>query len=126
MTRNTKLTLYICGIVGIAAILLLYASFDPAHNPFPRCIFLSLSGLKCPGCGSQRALHAIIHGNILQAWHYNAALMVSIPLLALLCFSGIAKNRFPTLYNRMNGRIVIWNVFFLTIGWWIARNIFDW
>lgn len=126
MTRSVRLTLLTGGIVACTAILLIYASFDPAHNPFPRCIFLSLSGLKCPGCGSQRALHAILHGNISQAWHYNAVLILSVPLLALLGFSNIYKNRFPRLYNSLNGSTVIWTVFVVTVGWWILRNIFNW
>ncbi|MDE6460016.1 MAG: DUF2752 domain-containing protein [Paramuribaculum sp.] len=126
MTRNARLTLYIGGIVALASFLLIYASFDPAHNPFPRCIFLSLSGLKCPGCGSQRALHALMHGNLAQAWHYNSILILSLPLLALLGFGSLYKNRYPRLYNRLNGSTVIWTVFAITIGWWILRNIFDW
>lgn len=126
MTRSVKLTLYTGGIVALAAILLLYASFDPSSNPFPRCIFLSLSGLKCPGCGSQRALHAIMHGDLASAWHYNAVLIISVPLLALLSFGSLYKKRYPRLYNRLNSGTVIWTVFAITIGWWILRNIFDW
>lgn len=126
MSRSTKLTLYIVGIVAAVAILIVYASFDPAHNPFPRCIFLSLSGLKCPGCGSQRAIHAILHGEFAQAWHYNAALIISMPLLVALALGSLFKSRFPAIYNRLNGSVVIWSAFILIIGWWIARNIFDW
>ncbi len=126
MTRPVKLTLIVSGIVALVAILLLYASFNPANHPFPRCIFLSLTGLKCPGCGSQRALHALMHANIIQAWHYNPLLIVSIPFLALLVFSQLMKHRFTKLYNNLNGGIVIWTVFIIVVAWWILRNIFDW
>lgn len=126
MTRRVKLTLTISGIVALAAILLLYAGLNPADNPFPRCVFLSLTGFKCPGCGSQRALHALLHAEFGQAWHYNPLLIISIPFLALLAFSQVMKRRFTKLYNNLNGSMVIWTVFIIVIAWWIFRNIFDW
>lgn len=126
MTRRVKLTLTISGIVALAAILLLYAGFNPADNPFPRCVFLSLTEFKCPGCGSQRALHALLHAEFGQAWHYNPLLIISIPFLALLAFSQVMKRRFTKLYNNLNGGMVIWTVFIIVIAWWIFRNIFDW
>ncbi len=68
----------------IAAALILYAHFDPEDGGlFPRCIFLQLTGFKCPGCGSQRALHQLLHGNLAAAFHYNAFLVILLPYLFL-------------------------------------------
>lgn len=58
-------------VVSVAMALgVVYFFFDPAGSRlFPRCPFLSLTGLRCPGCGSQRALHSLLHGEIARAAH---------------------------------------------------------
>ena len=49
------------GAVG-AAILYLR---DPTGNAFfPKCMVYSATGLYCPGCGTQRALHHLLHARI--------------------------------------------------------------
>ena len=49
---------------------------DPSDTtsgvPFPKCLFFSLTGLQCPGCGSQRALHSLLHLDLVAALRYNA------------------------------------------------------
>ncbi len=59
--------------------------FDPARHAFyPLCVFHSATGLLCPGCGSLRALHQLLHGNMAAAFRLNAFLVVSLPLLLAL------------------------------------------
>jgi len=61
---------------------------DPVRVPiYPQCLFHQLTGLDCPGCGSLRALHAVLHGNLGAALHYNAFLILSLPL-----FAGVGLN----------------------------------
>lgn len=43
----------------------LYFYFDPAHSYLaPKCIFRMLTGLDCPSCGNQRALHSLLNGDV--------------------------------------------------------------
>lgn len=126
MSLRVRYALYVAAAAVVLAAIALYAAFDPATNPFPRCIFLQLTGLKCPGCGSQRALHALMHLDIAQAWRYNAMLVAAIPVVGLMFLSQATKRKMPHLYNSLNGRIAIWSSFVLLTGWWILRNIFDW
>lgn len=57
--------------------------FDPSRSPFyPTCQFHRLTGLQCPGCGSLRAMHQLLHGRLAAAFHLNALLVVSLPALA--------------------------------------------
>ena len=52
--------------------------FDPNRYPFyPLCFFHRATGLLCPGCGSLRALHQLLHGNLATAFHFNALLVSS-------------------------------------------------
>ena len=47
-------------ILAVAALLVfgfIYYALDPSQSGvFPRCTFLTLTGYKCPGCGSQRSM----------------------------------------------------------------------
>lgn len=58
-------------------------TFDPnlPGNPFPPCIFRTITGHYCAGCGITRALHALVHGDMATAIHMN---LLAILLLALL------------------------------------------
>jgi hypothetical protein len=51
---------------------------------YPRCMLHSWTGLNCPGCGTTRAVHALLHGNLRQALAYNALFIVFLPLFLAL------------------------------------------
>ena len=56
---------------------------DPSvAGSYPRCPFQALTGLDCPGCGSLRGTHALLHGDLLSAVSHNLLLMPGA-LLAL-------------------------------------------
>ena len=59
--------------------------FDPAaHGFYPFCVFYRTTGLLCPGCGSLRAFHQLLHGEWVDAVRYNPLLVASFPLLIWL------------------------------------------
>jgi uncharacterized protein DUF2752 len=61
--------------------------FNPAeHSFYPFCVFHRATGLLCPGCGSLRALHQLLHGHFAAALRFNALLVAS--LLVAGCFFG--------------------------------------
>jgi hypothetical protein len=56
--------------------------FDPATSGvFPPCVLHYLTGWYCPGCGSLRALHQLLHGNLRAAWAMNPLTVVLLPFL---------------------------------------------
>jgi hypothetical protein len=66
-------------ILVFAASLLLFF-FEPGRYAFyPRCLFHQTTGLLCPGCGSLRAIHQLLHGHLVAAVHLNALLVFSVP-----------------------------------------------
>jgi hypothetical protein len=57
--------------------------FDPGLCAFyPTCQFHRLTGWQCPGCGSLRAMHHLLHGHLAAAFHFNALLVLGLPVLA--------------------------------------------
>ncbi|MBC7902537.1 MAG: DUF2752 domain-containing protein [Gemmatimonadaceae bacterium] len=71
----------------MAVLSLLYFFYQPVENSFhPKCILHSLTGLHCPGCGSQRAVHALLHGEVKSALGFNALMIAFIPLILYSAF----------------------------------------
>jgi len=113
LPRSTTVISLIAGFVAISGAAILYR-FDPTTvHFFPRCVFHELTGLQCPGCGTTRALHHLLHGDIAGAFHYNAMLFVVVPFGAVAS----ASRRFLT--HPLTG----WSAVVVTIVWWVGRNI---
>lgn len=56
---------------------LLFFFVDPASSGvYWSCPFHTLTGLYCPGCGAQRALHAVLHGRVIEALSLNALVVL--------------------------------------------------
>ncbi len=99
-------------------------SFDPnlPGNPFPPCMFLTLTGHYCAGCGITRALHALVHGDIAGAIQMNVLamlLMVVIPF-AIAWHAGWKPARLQPTARAMASP---WFWVVLLAGFWIARNL---
>ncbi len=82
--RRSTLARRITGItVAVAALAALYV-FDPATTAFfPSCPLRAWTGWSCPGCGTLRALHALLHGSPLAALRANALATVAAFALTL-------------------------------------------
>lgn len=107
---------------ALVAIALLYFFVDARTHAFPKCPFYSLFHLYCPGCGSQRALSALLHGNIFFAFHENALMLLFLPLLmysALINIRSNGKQKALIFYNLLFVRIVLVAV----VLFWLLRNI---
>ncbi|MBP3683083.1 MAG: DUF2752 domain-containing protein [Rikenellaceae bacterium] len=121
-----KVWLGITVAVVLIAAAAIYYTFDPATTPFPRCPFLVLTGWECPGCGSQRAIHSLLHLDIAAAWRYNAMLVLSIPYVVLLLVAEwLGRRRQSRLYRVLNSEVLIWSYFALVVAWWILRNVIN-
>ncbi|MCM1356092.1 MAG: DUF2752 domain-containing protein [Staphylococcus sp.] len=123
--QRYRTLLIVLGVLLVAGLLSLYLLAEPSSGLYPRCMFKELTGLSCPGCGSQRALHAVIHGDLRGAFSYNALLILEIPLLALLVISSLFSDRMPRLKRFLGERVFILLILATIIIWTIVRNIFD-
>jgi hypothetical protein len=106
-----------------AAVLLRYA--NPASSGiFPPCPFLWLTGFYCPGCGSLRALHQLLYGNLGAAFALNPFAVLSFPFLA---YGGASRAAY-LLNGRYFPRIFlpgwfIWTLFAAIVLFGILRNL---
>jgi len=77
---------------------LLYFLFPAStYHFYPKCIFHEITGLYCPGCGSQRAVSALLHGRLFEAVDYNLLLVVSAPFILysafVFCWNAFSKRK---------------------------------
>jgi hypothetical protein len=80
--RKQSFLMVTAALAGAAGLVMLWR-FDPAISGiFPPCPVHYLTGLYCPGCGSLRALHQLLQGNLRAAWAMNPLTMVLLPFLA--------------------------------------------
>lgn len=107
-------------------LLLLYLYFDPA-NPdygrwFPKCMLHTLTGLSCPSCGSQRAFHALLSGDLAGALRQNWFLFFSLLYLAALTAAPFLRGRHPRLHHFLYGRAALIYVGIYLL-WFAVRNL---
>jgi hypothetical protein len=88
---------------------------DPARAAFlPSCPLHRLSGLYCPGCGTTRALHALLHGNLEAALRLNPLTMLLLPVIVYLV---VRRNQTAV------RPVWIWSMLGLLIAFGVLRNL---
>ena len=122
---SDKRTRYLLiGLLLLVGAVGLYAFLDPTTTPFPRCLIRTATGYSCPGCGLQRAFHALLHGRLSEAFAYNRALPFSLILLLLYGYVALFPQRAPRLRSRLHHPLSLMLLTLLVLGWWIGRNIY--
>ena len=67
-------------LAGVAAAAGLLYGLPPTEGSlYPRCLFHALTGLHCPGCGTTRCLHALLHGDVRGAAAQNVLTLILLP-----------------------------------------------
>lgn len=98
--------------------------FEPGKTGiFPICPFRALTGFACPGCGSTRAMHALVHGDVIAAFKFNPLFVMSLPFLfyAFVRFTSAAIKGRPLKGNQLDAKY-IWTIFGVVLFFWIFRN----
>lgn len=111
-------------VLGSLGVVMLY-TFDP-RNPgtYPICPFLGITGYHCPGCGTLRALHQLLHGNVIGALGYNPLTVLSLPFIAYSYAAGATRAfRVPVLPRIFIPPAWIWVLLIGVIAFWVLRNM---
>ncbi|HUB68467.1 MAG TPA: DUF2752 domain-containing protein [Candidatus Methylacidiphilales bacterium] len=126
---RAQITLAACACGGSATFLFLV---DPnRYAVYPPCLLYQMTGIYCAGCGATRALHALLHGNLMAALHDNVLLTCALPVLAWMALPRLAQawreNRWPEirLEGRYLARIALW-VVVVAAGFMALRNLPGW
>ena len=111
-------------VLVVSALVLLRSANPATSHLFPPCPFLWLTGWYCPGCGSLRALHQLLHGNLFAAFAFNPFAVLSFPFLV---YAGASRAVF-LLHGRYLPRIFlpgwfIWVLGFAVVLFGILRNL---
>src|SRR5882757_3156742 len=76
--RLTVVLIWLSLAAGAAYIFI----FEPGKTGFfPACPFRTLTGFTCPGCGSTRGLHRLLHGDVISAFEFNPIMVLALPFL---------------------------------------------
>lgn len=118
--RSTVIAIWSLLAAGAAYVF----AFEPGKTGlFPICMFRFVTGYQCPGCGSTRALHQILHGHLVAAFMLNPLFLIALPFIfyAFLRYTitvlrgGVPRpNALPASY--------IYAIFVIVVSFWIFRN----
>ena len=122
-----KMIIALLVLVFIGVVLVLYL-YNPSTSSFyPLCLFYSLTGLHCAGCGGLRAAHALLHGNIAESFAYNPLLIMGAPffLVVAMAIKYLRIFSFFTSKHEIRHRIrcLAPAVVVVVIGYTILRNL---
>lgn len=112
-------------VLGGLAGLLCLAWKSPQAWGIPPCPFYFLTGLFCPGCGTLRATHSLLQGDVHRAFAFNPLLVLLLPYLgavglneALAAVTG-KKWQGSARWRPLWG----WSVLSIVLAFWLLRNL---
>jgi hypothetical protein len=112
------------GCAVAAAALILYLGDPATSRLFPPCPFRWLTGFWCPGCGSARCLHALLHGDIPSALGFNPLAVLTLPFLGYAALSrALRAFRGSGLPRLFSAPFWGWLVVCVVFVYWVARNV---
>jgi len=114
------------GLLTVISILAaLFYFLNPAeHQLFPKCIFYSTTGYHCPGCGSQRAIHSLLHLDFTGVVSNNI-LFLPAALLVIYHYVHPLLNKLFNwkLPNIFYYKSTPWIILVIVVLFWILRNL---
>lgn len=86
-----------------------------------------ITGFSCPGCGIQRAIHALVHGHFAEAVRYNYYLVYSGPYaLSFVVVWLMPKNNIRERIRSVIENKYVVDFYLVTfIIWLFVRNYFN-
>jgi hypothetical protein len=109
-------------VIAASGTVLYFYFADSAQSNFGMpCLLHNTTGLLCWGCGGQRALHQLLHGNFKEAFRLNALVFPVVTLLAYVLISELTKQN-PS-YPFIRKRWVSFSILVFVILFTVLRNL---
>ena len=109
-------------LIPAAALLACWSAYS---GRMPDCVFFRLTGLYCPGCGSGRAVSALLHGRFPEAFRWNPLLfLLGIPAVIVFLHEYL-RFVFPRLHLKpvFSPQPVAIGCVAVILAYWILRNL---
>ena len=111
-------------VFGIVGLLFIYLVKPGGDGIYPKCPTRIFMGLNCPGCGTLRAVHSLLHLNFKEAVKFNLLLVVLLPILiygiTVYLAEALFSKKLPDVFNN---RVFLWVIIVLIIVFTVLRNI---
>ena len=116
--------LWIFGLLFLA-VALYYFFLNPYQQTdfFLSCPFYKITGYQCPGCGSQRAFHEVLHFHFLEAFKQNALFVLGIPYVLLIFYANFNKEKHQKLRQVLVGNKTLLILLIVAILFGVLRNL---
>lgn len=112
----------IFGMAILGALAFIYFFNPSTHGFYPVCVFHQLTRLNCPGCGSTRALYALLHGNLPLALKDNSLFIFTLAFLAARCAWFAANHFFSRHARQFISPKMLWTFLIVTGVFTVLRN----
>ena len=110
-------------IFGIGFVYYLWVMITDIYIP---CVFRTLTGFKCPGCGITHMLVAVSRFDFVCAFRENPLMFVCLPLWGISY--GISRIYYIKTGEKLYGGKIVsfleWSFVFLILIFWIVRNMY--
>jgi len=112
----------LAGLLAAAAVLYFFP--PEKYRLYPRCLFYSMTGLQCPGCGGLRAAHHLLHGHFVAALQLNPLAVLLLPVVAVLFAAhGLTRATGRDWIRPLRHPFWLWLLVGVAVAFSIARNL---
>ena len=110
-------------LLGITGCLCLYFGHPAEYVWLPACLFRVWTGLLCPGCGTLRATHYLLNGQLYIAFRHQPLLFCLLPILVLLVGKLLCKKIRNTSIALPFELQIYWLILITICLFFVLRNI---
>ena len=121
MYKGEKKWIFVVIILVIVGYYFLLNPYEQEYF-FISCPFYKISGYQCPGCGSQRAFHELLHLRIFEAMKQNVLFVLAIPYFLLVFYTSFHQEKYQKLRQILIGNKTLLFLLAIAILFGIFRN----
>jgi hypothetical protein len=111
--------------IAVVALAMLYFFVNPSElNILPKCPLYITTGIYCPGCGSQRATHHLLHFNFEGVLQQNVLYFIGLLFIGYhLTITSLNLFLKKKIYNYVYHPKTPLIILIIILLFWAARNL---